>query len=166
MSKTQDKDGDFMTDRIDNPIQFALRTGVSDPKKHPNIDIELVSNAEKLAKSKKPNEKKAGKRLLEMFANNGNAIAEKTLDDIKERTEKFKPIRELGAKKNKEKAEKNHALILKMNEHLLKNIETARWSLDKRAEFIFEKEIKQLNGKPYSERTIKNIITGKSSDMT
>ncbi|CAN4266179.1 hypothetical protein MCEREM3_00158 [Methylophilaceae bacterium] len=151
-----------MTDEIkNNPIQFALRAGVNDPKKHSNIDIELASNAEKLARSKKTNEREAGRKLLEMFANNGNAIAEKTLDDIKERTEKFKPIRELGAKKNKEKADENHALILKMNEHLLKNIETARWSLDKRAEFIFEKEIKQINGKLYSERTIKNIITGK-----
>lgn len=156
-----------MTDEIkNNPIQFALRAGVNDPKKHSNIDIELASNAEKLARSKKPNEKKAGKRLLEMFANNGNAIAEKTLDDIKERTEKFKPIRELGAKKNKEKADRNHALILKMDEDLLKNIQTARWSLDKRAEYICEQKIKQLNGKPYSERTIKNIITGQSSDMT
>lgn len=156
-----------MTDEIkNNLIQFALRAGVNDPKKHSNIDIELASNAEKLTRSKKPNEKKAGKRLLEMFANTGNAIAEKTLDDIKERTEKFKPIRELGAKKNKEKADKNHALILKMDEDLLKNIQTARWSLDKRAEYICEQKIKQLNGKPYSERTIKNIITGQSSDMT
>jgi hypothetical protein len=156
-----------MTDEIkNNLIQFALRAGVNDPKKHSNIDIELASNAEKLTRSKKPNEKKAGKRLLEMFANTGNAIAEKTLDDIKERTEKFKPIRELGAKKNKEKADRNHALILKMDEDLLKNIQTARWSLDKRAEYICEQKIKQLNGKPYSERTIKNIITGQSSDMT
>ena len=156
-----------MTDEIkNNLIQFALRAGVNDPKKHSNIDIELASNAEKLTRSKKPNEKKAGKRLLEMFANTGNAIAEKTLDDIKERTEKFKPIRELGAKKNKEKADKNHALILKMDEDLLKNIQTARWSLDKRAEYICEQKINQLNGKPYSERTIKNIITGQSSDMT
>ena len=156
-----------MTDEIkNNLIQFALRAGVNDPKKHSNIDIELASNAEKLTRSKKPNEKKAGKRLLEMFANTGNAIAEKTLDDIKERTEKFKPIRELGAKKNKEKADKNHALILKMDEDLLKNIQTARWSLDKRAEYICEQKIKHLNGKPYSERTIKNIITGQSSDMT
>jgi hypothetical protein len=156
-----------MTDEIkNNPIQFALRAGVNDPKKHLNLDIELASNAEKLARSKKTNEREAGRKLLEMFANNGNAIAEKTLDDIKERTEKFKPIRELGAKKNKEKAYEKHTLILKMDEDLLKNIETARWSLDKRAEFIWKQKITQLNGKPYSERTIKNIITGQSSDMT
>ena len=156
-----------MADEITNKlIQFALQNGVDKPKKNFKVDIELASNAEKLAKSKKSNEKNAGKKLLQMFASDGNEVAEKTLDDIDEKAAEFKPVRELGAKANKEKADKNHTLISTMNEHLLKNIESARWSLDKRAEYIFNKKIKQLNGKPYSERTIKNIITGKSSDMT
>ena len=156
-----------MADEITNKlIQFALRNGVYEPKKNSKVDIELASNAEKLAKSKKSNEKKAGKMLLQIFSSDGNAVAEKTLDDINEKAAEFKLVRELGAKANKEKADKNRDLFLRMNKDLLKNIKTARWTLDERAEYIYNQKIKQLNGKPYSKRRIKNIITGQQPDMT
>jgi len=68
--------------------------------------------------------------------------------------------RALGAEANKNKTEKSHELILQINADLLKNPDTARWQLDKRAEYIEKQDVKMVNGKKYSVRTIKNIITG------
>ncbi len=152
-----------MADEITNKlIQFALQNGVDKPKKNFKVDIELASNAEKLAKSKKSNEKKAGKMLLQIFSSDGNAVAEKTLDDINEKAKNFKLVSDLGAKENKEKADKNHALILSINKDLLEN---TRKTLDERAEQIHQDNFNVLSRR-YAKRTIKNIITGKKSDMT
>lgn len=80
------------------------------------------------------------------------------------RLEGFEPVRIKGAERNKAKAETNKAFILKTNSDLLANAESARKTLDKRAEFIANQcetqRIKMANGKNYSESYIKKLITG------
>lgn len=70
-----------------------------------------------------------------------------------------------GVQSQKEKAEERKQLIDKINSDLLKHPDTARWSLDRRAEYIEKKlsEMRnhQINDKPYQFSTIKKMITGK-----
>lgn len=73
--------------------------------------------------------------------------------------------RPLGAKAQKEYAEESNRMILKINNDLLCHPDTARWGLEKRADYIKDQLIKQsrkqANGKPYKASTIKTKITGK-----
>ena len=91
----------------------------------------------------------------------------KELKDNKEKAEDFKSTRELGAKKNKEKADKNHAVVLAINNDLLemksdalKNLKTVRWGVNKRAKYI-NKQIIEFNlGRKYAVSYIEKIIKG------
>ena len=80
------------------------------------------------------------------------------------RLEGYEPVRQKGAAANKAKAETNKAFILKTNSDLLANAESARKTLDKRAEYIANQcatqRIKMANGNNYSESYIKRLITG------
>ena len=77
----------------------------------------------------------------------------------------LKEGRAKGSIAQKIHAQKTKEFIQKINSDLLKHPETARWTLDKRANYIEKKLIennkKQINGKSYKVSTIKLFITGK-----
>lgn len=85
-------------------------------------------------------------------------------DLFRERGLKFKQVRAKGAFANKEKSKKNKTLILNIDNDLLKHPNWARKTLDDRANYIADKcklnNIKMINGKCYSIRYIKDLITG------
>jgi hypothetical protein len=70
-----------------------------------------------------------------------------------------------GAASQKDQAERNDKLILKINEDLLHHPDTARWKLEQRAAYIADQcsrqKITKVNGEPYTTKTIKKKITGK-----
>lgn len=73
--------------------------------------------------------------------------------------------RQMGAEAQKQYAAETQKIIFEINSDLLKNPNTARWDLDRRAGYIAEKLSeqgrRQLNGNPYMASTIKSKITGK-----
>ncbi len=70
-----------------------------------------------------------------------------------------------GAAIQKEHAADTQRKINEIHNDLLRNPESARWGLDRRAAYILTKlnewEYKQPNGKPYAVSTIKQKIIGK-----
>lgn len=75
-------------------------------------------------------------------------------------TKALGPGRKKGQQTNMNHANKMHADILKINADLLKHPNTARYTLEKRAEYIVKQPgILQVNGKPYLARTVKDIIS-------
>lgn len=89
-----------------------------------------------------------------------NAKANAYEEIKKSKSLSFEQIRKKGVEANKKKSQDNHSEILKANNQLLNHPDSARWTLDQRARKLSLCGFKQVNGKPYSERTIKNIITG------
>lgn len=73
--------------------------------------------------------------------------------------------RRMGAEAQKQYAAETQEIIIGINADLLKNPNTARWDLERRADYIAEKLLeqgrRQPNGNPYRVSTIKNKITGK-----
>lgn len=90
-----------------------------------------------------------------------------------DRDKTLKAGRSKGAKVNNLRAEAVKELCLRINSELLKNPNTADWTLVKRAKYIAERLPKrqitienktykatQINGENYKASTIKNMITG------
>ncbi len=99
-------------------------------------------------------------------------IAEKIIRDRKEK-ENLKLGRQKGAARNKERAVAVQSLAKKINDDLLKNLTSARWNLERRANYIVKtltnktieidgkpSPAKMVNGKNYSSGTIKGWIIG------
>lgn len=152
-------------------IRAILRLAIPNSKSLKNESIELAVNAEKLSKSKsedknrKISERIAGKKLLKIFANSGNLAAEKTLGDIEDSEASFREIRTKGTETLKLKSGERKEAIISIHKNLmLEDSNYSKQKLEKKAEIVRDESIRRNvfleNDKPYSERTIKNLITG------